>query len=336
MIMKQKSFIAAAACGMLMLASCQKEARIDLKMSDKYEDKSIELVNYADSSIVATATIKNGEAAIILPDDVKTPVLLSVMIDGRTRGYYIAEPGKALLTDSTSVATGTPQNDRFGKLIAELDAIEDLNDTEAYVDFVSKQFTSDMEDPTAIYFGTEWIRYAGANQIDSILKVAPSALNNKKTQRYRAMAVLRDNTAPGKEYTDFNAEQPDGKTLSLSNFVEPGKYTLVDFWASWCPYCIKEIPELKELYAKYKEAGLNIVGVAVRDKAEDTQTSIDKNGITWNVIFNAQRIPYEIYGFTGIPHLMLIGPDGIIISRGESPQKIDKRLHEILANNQPN
>lgn len=331
--MKLKLFVAAAICGMMMLASCQKEARLDLKMSDKYEDKGVELVNYADSSVVATATIKNGEAAIILPADVNMPVLLSVMIDGKTRGYYIAEPGRALLSDSTSVATGTPQNDRFGKLIAELDSIEDLNDTEAYVDFVAKQFTSDMENPAAIYFGTEWIRYAGANQIDSILKVAPSALNNKKTQRYRDMAVLRDKTAPGQKFTDFSVEQLDGKTLSLSNFVEPGKYTLVDFWASWCPYCIKEMPELKELHAKYKDAGLNMVGVAVRDKAEDTQASIDKNGITWDVIFNAQRIPYEIYGFTGIPHLMLIGPDGTIVSRGESVKKIDARLQEVLIKN---
>ncbi len=331
--MKLKLFVAAAVCGMMMLASCQKEARLDLKMSDKYEDKGVELVNYADSSVVATATIKNGEAAIILPADVNMPVLLSVMIDGKTRGYYIAEPGRALLSDSTSVATGTLQNDRFGKLIAELDSIEDLNDTEAYVDFVAKQFTSDMENPAAIYFGTEWSRYAGANQIDSILTVAPSALNTKKTQRYRDMAVLRDKTAPGQKFTDFSVEQPDGKTLSLSNFVEPGKYTLVDFWASWCPYCIKEMPELKELHAKYKHAALNMVGVAVRDKAEDTQASIDKNGITWDVIFNAQRIPYEIYGFTGIPHLMLIGPDGTIVSRGESVKKIDARLQEALIKN---
>jgi hypothetical protein len=67
----------------------------------------------------------------------------------------------------------------------------------------------------------------------------------------------------------------------------------------------------------------------VRDKAEDTKASVEKHGLKWNVMYNAERIPYNIYGFTGIPHLMLLGPDGVIISRGESTKQLATRLEAI-------
>ena len=105
---------------------------------------------------------------------------------------------------------------------------------------------------------------------------------------------------------------------------------MVDFWASWCPYCIKEIPQLKEIHEKYSGKGVDIVGIAVRDKTEDTEASVAKHSIPWKVMYNAQRVPYDIYGFTGIPHLMLIGPDGRIIARGESAAQTAARLSALL------
>ncbi len=98
----------------------------------------------------------------------------------------------------------------------------------------------------------------------------------------------------------------------------------------WCPYCIKEIPQLKEIHEKYSGKGVDIVGIAVRDKTEDTEASVAKHSIPWKVMYNAQRVPYDIYGFTGIPHLMLIGPDGRIIARGESAAQTAARLSALL------
>ena len=112
--------------------------------------------------------------------------------------------------------------------------------------------------------------------------------------------------------------------------MQPGKYTLVDFWASWCPYCIKELPELRELYNKYKDSNLILVGVAVRDEEADTKTAVEKHGISWPVMYNTRRIPYDKYGIGGIPHHILIAPDGTIISRGESVKQLDTRLRSLL------
>lgn len=69
--------------------------------------------------------------------------------------------------------------------------------------------------------------------------------------------------------------------------------------------------------------------MAVRDVPDDSKAAVKKHNITWPVVYNTQRRPYDIYGFSGIPHHMLIGPDGKIISRGETLSQIEQRLNNI-------
>lgn len=327
--MTVKSFITGCAVSMLVMSACSRQPKLEISMSDKFEGQNIELVNFLDSTSIASATITGGKAEISLPDD--TPVFAALMIDGRTRAFYVTEPGNASVNDSTNSATGTPLNDRFASLLTTLDSIEDLDDMPAYIDFVKKAYNENKDNPLGHYFGIEWIKYADLAQVDSLLEDANEAIRmSPKAKHYLEFARLRDATAPGKPFTDFEGEDADGKSTSLAAFVKPGTYTLVDFWASWCPYCIKEIPELSALYDKWKDSGFDIVGVAVRDVPEDSKAAINKHNISWPVLFNTQRRPYEIYGFSGIPHHILIGPDGKIISRGESASQIQERLESLL------
>ncbi len=152
-----------------------------------------------------------------------------------------------------------------------------------------------------------------------------------KAKYYRKFAALRAATAPGQPIVDFEGEKADGTPTNFTSFVKPGAYTLVDFWASWCPYCIKELPEITALYDRWKDNGLEIVGVAVRDTPDDSKAAVKKHNITWPVIYNTQRKPYDIYGFSGIPHHILVGPDGKIVSRDESISQIEARLKEAAA-----
>ena len=93
------------------------------------------------------------------------------------------------------------------------------------------------------------------------------------------------------------------------------KPVLVDFWASWCGPCKAEIPNIKAVYEKYAGEDFDVLSVAVWDKPEDTARAAAELGISWNQIVNAQQIPTDLYGIEGIPHIMLIGPDGIILNR---------------------
>lgn len=131
-------------------------------------------------------------------------------------------------------------------------------------------------------------------------------------------------------FTDFTIEQPDGTKASLSDYVGKGRYVLVDFWASWCTPCRAEIPNIKELYDKYHDQGLDVLGVAVWDKVEDTQKAIEDMGIVWPQIINAQQIPTDLYSIRGIPHIILFAPDGTIVARDLRDEAMKEKVAEVM------
>ena len=126
-------------------------------------------------------------------------------------------------------------------------------------------------------------------------------------------------TKAGQPFVDFtivqDPESPETSTVKLSDYVGKGKYVLVDFWASWCGPCKAEIPNIKAVYDKYAGEDFDVLSVAVWDKPEASVKAAAELGITWNQIINAQQVPTDLYGIDGIPHIMLVGPDGIILNR---------------------
>lgn len=312
-------------------SSCQKRAEIAVTLPESFEGKQIELISYCDSVVLLADTVRDGNVRFSLTenDSLQFPLLTQLMVDGRARGFYVVEPGVAKL-DSTRRVYGTPLNEKMSSLLARMDSADNVSMT-AYVAEAEDIYNENKENVLAPYFGIEWLKYADPTKVDSLLKEAPAELRDSRRAKYYInFANLRAATSPGKQYVDFAGENADGKKVMLSQYIQPGKYTVVDFMASWCPYCIKDFPHVADLYKQYRDKGLNVVSVAVRDKPEDTAEAVRHYGLIWDVIYNTQKTPYDIYGFSGIPHYMLIDKDGKIVMRGETFSAIADAVKQLM------
>ena len=317
----------------LVFTGCKKKTEFKANLPEKFNGKEAQLIDYMDSTVVAQAMIEDGtvEFVDITLDSVSMPRFSVLMVDGRIKAYYIIEPGVAV-TDSLGYVRGTALNDRLARVLAQLDSVDNLDDSGLYADFINVKFQENRDNVIGDYLGVEMLKFADPQKVDSLLACAsPEFRDSRRVRYYTAMAKKRLLTSPGQKYTDIDGETASGAPLKLSQLMKPGQYTLVDMWASWCPYCIKELPALEKLYADYKAKGLEIVGVAVRDNIDDTRNMVKKKNISWPVLYNTQRRPYDIYGFSGIPHHILIGPDGMIISRGENVEQLSQRLSALRA-----
>ena len=167
-------------------------------------------------------------------------------------------------------------------------------------------------------------------QVDEIISNMPQEmLENEKVAYVKKGLDARKATAEGQMFTDFTVEhvfgydrsmdpQPLKKEVKFSDYVGKGTYVLVDFWSPWCGPCRREVPNIAEVYAEYKDKGLEVLSLAVWEKQPQSHTIevAGQLGMDWLHINNCGSIPTEIYGVDGIPHLMLIGPDGTILKRG--------------------
>lgn len=142
----------------------------------------------------------------------------------------------------------------------------------------------------------------------------------------------------GDRAPELVVDSPSGEKISLSSLR--GKMVLIDFWASWCPPCRAENPNLVRTYKRYKDKefkngqGFTVYGVSLDRTMEDWTSAIRKDGLVWESqvsdLQGWKSVPAAQYGVMGIPANFLIDGNGIIVAKGLKGEYLENKLKELL------
>lgn len=176
--------------------------------------------------------------------------------------------------------------------------------------------------------GIEAEKLLGENVKNGVLKelISNTANNYKK---FAAIEKAAENIKPGKPAPDFKLKNMNGEEMTLASFK--GKYTLLDFWGTWCGWCIKGMPDMKKYYAKYKNK-MEIVGICCRDTEKKWREGVEELQLPWTNLYNGKADEITTnYAVSGYPTKILIDPDGNIVEIfvGEL-EELYKKLDELF------
>lgn len=306
--------------------------RFTLPMTADDEDATVFLVDFDNGAKIDSAVVENAQA--VFTGHVDEPVVARIVMEGKRLGNIILENTEMQMKADGSVSS--PLNNvledmmrRQQTIYNSYQAIALLPGKEAEKAELERRFNAL---PDSVFRANKdnavgryiFISQAYDMDIDSLkaaLEKYPRFKDSKRVAGILDAAEKRARTAVGQKFVDFEIAN-DSTVQRLSDYVGKGKYVLVDFWASWCGPCIRETSVIKDLYNQYGPEGLEVLGVAVWDEPDNTRAAIAKHQIPWPQIINAQTVPTDLYGITGIPHIIIFGPDGTILSRGKQGDEL--------------
>jgi thiol-disulfide isomerase/thioredoxin len=123
-----------------------------------------------------------------------------------------------------------------------------------------------------------------------------------------AAAAVNPDHLPSFAITDLSGQEISPATLK-------GKVVLIDFWATWCPPCRKEIPHFNKLYARYREQGLIVIGLALDDKAAEVRTFMRQMPIAYPVALASPELQQQFGGIEVYPTAFLFDREGRMIKK---------------------
>lgn len=263
--------------------------------------------------------------------------------------------------DSTSTVTGTEENNAWKayhegvkllnkesaavlekrknfKNLAEKDKEEVRKLYNEYVtkkvELAKKHIENNLHKMSGGYIFGQFAEFMGENVANETLAKGDSTFKSAPgvAEAAKRLDVLKQ-VAVGQKFTDFTSKTPDGKTQKLSDYAGKGKYVLVDFWASWCPACRQEMPNVAKAYKDYKSKGLEVVGVSLDENQDHWTKAIKEMTMTWPQLSDGEDWEGEavtVYGVESLPQTILIDPEGVIIEKNLKGDDLSNKLKEIF------
>ena len=291
--------------------------------------------------IVGKGVVKDGTFEIHPDVSAPTHVYLYTK-DGDQLKDFILEPGTILVEvnatdedDYRTGATGTPSNDLDRRHLE----LYDRGDKEAANALMDSILNAEQTGALALDYAHNWCD-STAQALEVLDHLSPELAKLDFVTEFKDELTRRMKTEAGNKYIDMEYPDVNGKQIRLSSVVEnpANRYVLVDFWATWCGGCVKNVPHLVELYAKYHKKGLEIYGLSMdtKDRFDIWKNFLPKNKMTWINVCDFSgggkensKVWYD-YSLSGIPTTLLIDcQTGEIIVR-DNLDAIEAKIAELL------
>jgi thiol-disulfide isomerase/thioredoxin len=136
----------------------------------------------------------------------------------------------------------------------------------------------------------------------------------------------------GSTAPDFTLKDSKGKKHTLKSLR--GKYVLLDFWASWCGPCVREIPHLKKAYKEYHDKGFEIMSVSIDRKKGQWLKAVDKYKMPWVSVIDhekvSDKITQRLYHVPTIPRTVLLDKNGVVVGKDFRGAALENKLQELF------
>lgn len=322
----------AGALAVLALSSCAEEKKgyvIDGQIADvtegmmylkKYENKTF--VDVDSATIVGGKFKFEGVAPEALAHGLTTikgssrPMVFFLDNDAMT--ITMNESGKEL------TVAGSPANDIYLKN-AKLTRNKDFD--------LDNLLDTHPASPVAAYFVVKDFAYKlDLEAMKAVRAKFDASLDGTSyIQQIESMIARMEKVQVGSVAPDFTLPDAEGNPVSLSSFR--GKYVLVDFWASWCPDCRKENPNIVAAWEKYKDKNFEVFGVSLDRNRDQWLAAIEKDKLTWTHVSDLKFWNSDaavLYCIRWIPMSFLIDPEGKIVAIGLEGEALHNKLEELL------
>ena len=164
----------------------------------------------------------------------------------------------------------------------------------------------------------------GKALLQQLTKAADAKLADAAKARLKKAELIR-------KPVDLQFNATDGTKIDLRNFR--GKVVLVDFWASWCPDCNRELPTVQKVYDKYKDRGLVLIGISLDKDAKALANFVAKKSLPWPQYFDGKGWDNEFaakYGVRSIPEMWLVDRQGALVTTFVPIEKLDDQVAGLL------